>query len=185
MHPSLIGALLMAAVTTAGDYAWFAFGIRHTPVAGVIHGVILLATLGAFLGVQSRKMAIGAAGGLVAGALGALSFYAMWPVIGWTAMFVSWALVWIGLAAFDGLVLRRVSDANTRTVEPRTHKPTTHWLLRGLIAAVLGAAAFYAVSGVWTAHAENPNYGWHFVAWLIAWWPGLAALTFGSQPRHR
>ena len=50
MHPSLIGALLMAAVTTAGDYAWFQFGIRHTPVAGVIHGVILLATLGALWG---------------------------------------------------------------------------------------------------------------------------------------
>ncbi|MDQ3169048.1 MAG: hypothetical protein M3Q55_02780 [Acidobacteriota bacterium] len=180
MHPSLIGALLMAAVTTAGDYAWFAFGIRHTPVAGVIHGVILLATLGAFLGAQSRKMAIGAAGGLVAGALGALSFYAMWSVIGWTAMFVSWALVWIGLAAFDGLVLRRASAGNARTEEPAS----THWLLRGLIAAVAGAAAFYAVSGVWTAHAENPNYGWHFVAWLIAWWPGLAALTFGRGERR-
>jgi hypothetical protein len=162
----------MAAVTTAGDYAWFSFGIRHTPVAGVLHGVILLATLGAFLGAQSRKVALGAAGGLVAGALGALSFYAMWSALGWTAMFVSWALVWIGLAAFDGMVLRK-----------GRHEQSTHWALRGLIAAVAGAAAFYAVSGVWTAHAENPNYGWHFVAWLIAWWPGLAALTFGARPR--
>jgi hypothetical protein len=168
MHPSLIGALLMAAVTTAGDYAWFQFGIRHTPVAGVLHGVILLSTLGAFLGLQSRKLAVGALGGVVAGALGALAFYAMWGVIGWPAMFVSWSLVWLGLAAFDARVLRRETGSR--------------WLIRGLIAAVAGGLAFYAVSGVWTEHGENPNYGWHFVAWMIAWWPGLAALTFGKRP---
>lgn len=167
MHPSLIGALLMAAVTTAGDYAWFQFGIRHTPVAGVLHGVILLATLGAFLGLQSRRLAVGAIGGVVAGALGALAFYAMFGVIGWPAMFVSWSLVWLGLAAFDGRLLRRETGSR--------------WLIRGLIAAIAGGIAFYAVSGVWTEHAENPNYGWHFVAWIIAWWPGLAALTFGKR----
>lgn len=170
MHPSLIGALLMAAVTTAGDYAWFQFGIRHTPVAGVLHGVILLSTLGAFLGLQSRKIAIGAVGGVVAGALGALAFYAMWGAIGWTAMFVSWALVWLGLSAFDARVLRRETGSG--------------WLVRGLIAAVAGGIAFYAVSGVWTEHGDSPNYGWHFVAWFIAWWPGLAALTFGARPSH-
>ncbi|MBA3949551.1 MAG: hypothetical protein H0X44_06335, partial [Acidobacteria bacterium] len=57
----------------------------------------------------------------------------------------------------------------------------SRWLIRGLVAAIAGGIAFYAVSGVWTQHAENPNYGWHFVAWLIAWWPGLAALTFGRR----
>ena len=162
----------MAAVTTAGDYAWAAFGIRHTPVAGVLHGVLLMGTLGGFLGTQSRKAAMGAAGGLVAGALGALAFYAMWSTLGWWAMFAAWAMVWIGLAAFDGLVLRQSS----------AESHTTHWPLRGLIAAVMGGAAFYAVSGVWTTHAQSPNYGWHFVAWIIAWWPGLASLTFGARP---
>ena len=155
----------MAAVTTAGDYAWFQFGIRHTWQAGVLHGVILLGTLGAFLGVQSRKAAMGAVGGLVAGALGALAFYALARWLGLAAMFAAWSLVWIGLAAFDARVLRGESGSR--------------WVIRGLVAAVAGGLAFYAVSGVWTQHAENPNYGWHFVAWLIAWWPGLAALTFG------
>ena len=155
----------MAAVTTAGDYAWFQFGIRHTMVAGVIHGVILLGTLGAFLGWQSGRAAMGAAGGLVAGALGAAAFYALAPWLGVGAMFAAWSLVWVGLAAFDARLLRRESGSR--------------WVIRGVVAAVAGGLAFYAVSGVWTQHAENPNYGWHFVAWLIAWWPGLAALTFG------
>ena len=75
--------------------------------------------------------------------------------------------LWIGLAAFDARVLRGESGSR--------------WIIRGLVAAVAGGVAFYAVSGVWTQHAENPNYGWHFVAWLIAWWPGLAALTFGRR----
>lgn len=155
----------MAAVTTAGDYAWFQFGIRHTWQAGVLHGVILLGTLGAFLGMQSRKAAIGAAGGILAGALGALAFYGLTRWLGVGAMFAAWSLVWIGLAAFDARVLRGESGSR--------------WVIRGLVAAIAGGLAFYAVSGVWTQHAENPNYGWHFVAWLIAWWPGLAALTFG------
>lgn len=155
----------MAAVTTAGDYAWFQFGIRHTMIAGVIHGIVLLATLGAFLGSQSGRIAVGAAGGLVAGVLGALAFYALARWLGIGAMFAAWSLVWIGLAAFDARVLRGESGSR--------------WIIRGLIAAVAGGVAFYAVSGVWTQHAENPNYAWHFVAWLIAWWPGLAALTFG------
>lgn len=155
----------MAVVTTAGDYAWFAFGIRHTMTAGVIHGVVLLATLGAFLGSQSGRVGAGAAGGLGAGALGALAFYAMAPWLGVGAMFAAWSLMWIGLAALDAYVLRREGG--------------TGWVVRGLIAAVAGGVAFYAVSGVWTEHAENPNYLWHAVAWLIAWWPGLAALTFG------
>ena len=157
----------MAAVTTAGDYAWYKFGIRHTMIAGVIHGIVLLATLGAFLGSLSGRIAAGAAGGLVAGALGALAFYGLARWLGVGAMFAAWSLVWIGLAAFDARVLRGESGSR--------------WIIRGLVAAVAGGVAFYAVSGVWTQHAENPNYGWHFVAWLIAWWPGLAALTFGRR----
>ena len=51
--------------------------------------------------------------------------------------------------------------------------------------AVLGGVAFYMISGVWTAHAEDPNYAWHFVSWFIAWWPGLAALTFGRRAAAR
>lgn len=168
MHPSLIGALLMAVVTTAGDYVWFEFGVRHTAVAGILHGVILLGTLGAFLGFESRRLVTGVVGGLIAGALGAVAFYALWRVIGWGAMFAAWSLVWLGLAALDGLVLRRDTGGIT-------------WLVRGLVAAIAGGLAFYAISGVWTEHLEHPNYGWHFVAWIIAWWPGLAALTFGRK----
>lgn len=168
MHPSLIGALLLAAVTTAGDYAWFEFGIRHNPVAGVLHGVVMMGSLGAVLGWQARRLGLGILGGIVAGVAGALMFYALWRVLGWGAMFASWSAIWLGLAAFDHYVLWKHSGSS--------------WIARGLAAAILGGIAFYMISGVWTAHGDDPNYGWHFVSWFIAWWPGLAALTFGRRP---
>lgn len=169
MHPSLIGALLMAAITTAGDYAWFEFGIRHNPVAGILHGVVLMGSLGAILGFQARRPGMGVIGGVVAGAAGAVMFYALWRVLGWGAMFVSWSAVWVGLAAFDHYVLRQRHGSS--------------WIARGLAAAILGGMAFYLISGIWTEHREDPNYAWHFVSWFIAWWPGLAALTFGARRR--
>ena len=168
MHPSLIGALLLAAVTTAGDYAWFEFGIRHNPVSGVLHGIVMMGSLGAVLGWQARRLGLGIVGGIVAGVAGALMFYALWRVLGWGAMFASWSAIWLGLAAFDHYVLWKHSGSS--------------WIARGLAAAILGGIAFYMVSGVWTAHGDDPNYGWHFVSWFIAWWPGLAALTFGRRP---
>lgn len=155
----------MAVVTTAGDYAWAAFGIRHTMTAGVLHGVVLLGTLGAFLGSQSGRLMTGAIGGLGAGAVSALAFYAMAPALGVSAMFAAWALMWVAFAALDAYVLRRDGG--------------TGWIVRGLVAAIAGGLAFYTVSGVWTQHADQPNYFWNIIAWLIAWWPGLAALTFG------
>lgn len=167
MHASLIGALVMAAVTTAGDYAWFEYGIRHNPLAGILHGVVLMGTLGAILGYQARRVAAGVIGGVIAGVAGALMFYALWRVLGWGAMFLAWSAVWLGLAAFDHYVLRRLHGSS--------------WIARGLAAAIFGGVAFYMISSVWTNHAENPNYAWHFVAWMIAWWPGLAALTFGRR----
>lgn len=171
MHPSLIGALLMAAVTTAGDYAWFELGIRHTPMAGVLHGIVLMGTLGAILGYLARRAGMGVIGGIVAGALGALMFYALWRVLGWGAMFLAWSAVWLGLAAFDHFILWK--------------RRGSRWITRGLAAAILGGVAFYMISGIWTSHAESPNYAWHFVSWFIAWWPGLAALTFGRHAAER
>jgi hypothetical protein len=169
----------MAVVTTAGDYAWYEFGIRHNRLTGIAHGVVLLGTLGAFLGSQSHRIGLGALGGIVAGIAGALLFYALAPVLGWGAMFVAWSALWLGLAAFDGLVLRRPRPLNLRA-SMATARST--WIVRGLIAAVGAGVAFYAVSGVWTGDdRQDPSYGWHFVAWLIAWWPGIAALTFGRR----
>jgi hypothetical protein len=101
-------------------------------------------------------------------------------VLGWGAMFAAWSLIWLGLAAFDGLVLRRPGAFNLRASLAHAR---SSWVVRGLLAAVASGVAFYAVSSVWTRHEEDPNYGWHFVAWVIAWWPGLAALTFGRRLR--
>jgi hypothetical protein len=168
MHASLIGAFIMAVVTTAGDYAWYEYGIRHNPVAGILHGIVLMGSVGAFLGYQSRRTGMGVIGGVVAGAAGALMFYALWRVLGWGAMFAAWSAVWLGLAAFDHYMLRRLHSSA--------------WIVRGVAAAILSGVAFYMISSIWTSHRDDPNYLWHFVAWFIAWWPGLAALTFGRRP---
>jgi hypothetical protein len=88
MHPSLIGALILAAVTTAGDYAWFEYGIRHSVMTGILHGMVMMGTLGAVLGFAARRAALGFLGGVAAGLLGALMFYALWRVLGWGAMFL-------------------------------------------------------------------------------------------------
>lgn len=169
LRSSLLGALLMAAVTTAGDYVWFELGVQHRMTAGVAHGAVLLLVLGLFLGARVRRPLPGALGGLGAGVFGALVYYALARPLGWGAMFVAWALLWVALAWLDGRVLAR-------------SRPTREWLARGVVAAVAGGLAFYAVSGVWTDHGPDPSYLWHFAAWTIAWWPGLAALLV-ERPR--
>jgi hypothetical protein len=48
---------------------------------------------------------------------------------------------------------------------------------RGLLAATLSGAAFYAISGIWTDPPRGgPNYLYNFGAWSVAFFPGFAAL---------
>ena len=151
---AVLSAVVLAAVSTLGDFVWANWRVRHLAVYGVIHGILMFVLAGALIA-PARRRGIGALGGVGAGAGGALSFYALRPLLGYGAMFASWILVW--------LVLALVARAGVG---------------RGLAAAVLSGAAFYAVSGMWMPFDPRgiADYAEHFVRWTIAFLPGFAAL---------
>jgi hypothetical protein len=156
MTQALVGALVLAAISTAGDFVWANWRVRHLAVYGVIHGVVMFLVAGYVLGARNGRGMPSAIGGVIAGIAGAASFYALRPLLGYSAMFLSWILVWV--------VLGYASKAGVG---------------RGVVAALRSGAAFYLVSGMWMPF--NPSgpldYAEHFVRWTIAFLPGFAVLT--------
>jgi hypothetical protein len=176
MIQPILGILVVAAVATAGDFVWYHFGIRQTILAGVIHGAALLMSVGAALGWSARRVLTGLQMGIVAGVIGALSYYALVHATGsTTAMITAWAVVWIALAIGEGRVLQ---------------KPRRPWLdvvTRGIIAAVLSGLAFYAVSsGLWGREpAGGRNYLLQYARWIVAWAPGIITIAMPSRAAAR
>jgi hypothetical protein len=169
---AIVGALVLAALNTFGDLLWARFVSRHRAVLGLAHGTLLLLALGLFLGLLRSRPLRGALSGAAVGLMAALSFYALAPLLGWAAMFVSWMALWIGFAFVDGGL-----RGGARPPEV---------LMRGLLAAVGSGLAFYAVSGIWTTPAPGgPRYGYHFICWTIAFLPGLAALVLETDTTAR
>lgn len=163
-------ALWAAAAMTFGDWFWAAFGLRHLSIYGLIHGLLLCAWIGAFLGYLSGRAPAGAVLGAVVGLLAAASYYALAPVFGFSAMFLSWVGLWFGLAWMTAyLAASSAAHTSSRTA-----------LIRGAIAAVGSGVAFYAVSDVWMRPPPVPNYFWNFVVWTAAFLPGALALLAGS-----
>jgi hypothetical protein len=127
--------------------------------------------MGLYLGLLARRLARGVAGGAAVGFLAAGSFYALAPVMGYSAMFASWIFLWMALVALAARLLRaRVSPSG--------------WVMRALVAAMGSAAAFYAISGIWMGASGTPNYAWHFVAWTIAFLPGSLAMLWKTGTRR-
>lgn len=162
--PALIGSMLLAVLSTVADYVWFLDLPRHQVSSGMIHGSVLFAALGGYLGWRKGKAGVGAVGGLISGMLAALSFYALAPVGGYSMMLVSWLLLWIMLAAlqnqFDGrLDLPKAIGRGFATA----------------IAAGLGfAVVLFQLYRGWPPD-EFPA-ARHFVAWSMAYLPGLYVL---------
>ncbi len=173
MPTVLIGILIVAAVSTLGDFVWYSFGVEHRMTAGVIHGVVLLTAVGGVLGAAAGRLVAGLPLGMAAGAGGALAYYALVPAIGQAAMIAAWAALWVLLAFFDGKLLRRGA------------RPTREILARGVLAAVLGGLAFYLVVGtLWgRPPAGGRNYFIQFAAWAFAWAPGLIVLASNKPGR--
>jgi hypothetical protein len=160
---ALVGALGLAALSTLGDYVWARYALRHRAVFGIAHGTLLLLSLGLYLGALRRRPWRGALAGAAVGVLAALSFYALVPLMGYAAMFVSWMALWMGFALLDARL--------------RGRAPAREVLARGLLAAAGSGAAFYAISGIWTNPAPGgPRYAYHFFCWTVAFLPGFAAL---------
>jgi hypothetical protein len=162
--PALIGSVLLAALSTVADYVWYLDIPQHQVTSGSIHGAALFAALGAYLGWRKGKAGIGLLGGLLSGVLAALSFYALAPLGGYNMMLVSWLLLWIMLAALQTHLDGRLDIARA--------------LGRGLITAVVAALGFAIV--LFQLYRGWPpdtfSFVTHFVAWTIAYLPGLYVL---------
>jgi hypothetical protein len=166
---AVVGSLLMAAVSTLGDFIWATWIPQHRAVYGMIHGTILFGAIGLFLGLLAARAAAGAAAGALIGALAAGAYYVLAPMVGYSAMFVVWVGVWMAF----GLLYSRLRGTRIYRYEV---------LLRGAIAAIASGLAFYAISGIWRPFdPDGWDYAVHFGAWTLAYFPGFAALLFARR----
>jgi hypothetical protein len=171
MTYAIVSTLVLAAVSTAGDFIWATWLPRPRMAAGIVHGALLCLVAGLVLGLPSRRPAAGAAVGLVVGTLAAASFYALAPVLDFGAMLAAWFLLWMLLALTDEMLLRR-------------RRRVAAALGRGAIAGVASGVAFYAVSGMWRNwEPASINYAEHFLRWTIAFAPGFLALQANRRRR--
>jgi hypothetical protein len=181
---ALVGALALGTLMTIGDFIWANWRVRHMMVYGILHGMAVFLAIGLILGARTGAPLLGGGAGVVAGAAAAGSFYLFAPLLGYSAMFVAWVLVWIALG-FINLLLQARGAA--RAASGRSFSFTSGALLkdgfgRGVAAALASGAAFYAVSGMWFPF--NPagwDYAVHFASWTFAFLPGFAALLWRRQ----
>ena len=162
---AVAGSLLLAALSTLGDWVWARYIPSHRPVFGLAHGAIVCLAIGLALGIPRRRALRGALAGALIGLAAAGGFYLLAHAMGYAAMFVLWMALW---AAFGLLGGRGLGEPRTTTREA---------LARGVLAAVASGLAFYAISGIWTRPAPGgPNYAYHFACWTVAYLPGFLAL---------
>lgn len=167
---ALLGALVLAALNTLGDFVWARYVPDHRAVFGLAHGTLLCLGIGSYLGLLRRRPARGALGGAAVGLLAAAGFYALAPLAGYAAMFPAWMGLWVGFALIDARVLRGL-------------RPSGEPLARGLLAAAGSGLAFYAISDIWIRpQPGGPRYAYNFLCWTAAFLPGFLALL--SQPRR-
>jgi hypothetical protein len=161
---ALCGSLAIAAVSTLGDFIWAAWIPSHHPSYGLIHGTVLFACIGLFLGLRNGKPRIGLLAGALIGALAAASFYGLAGVAGRSAMFIIWMAVWVAVSFLNGRLRAR-------------RFPISEVLARGIVAALVSGVVFYLVSGIWFPFRPRGwDYVWHFAAWTLAYLPVFGAM---------
>ncbi|HVR71846.1 MAG TPA: hypothetical protein VMT87_13475 [Vicinamibacteria bacterium] len=167
---AVAGSLLVAALSTLGDFVWARFIPAHRPLLGLLHGTALCLAIGLFLGARRRRPIRGALAGAGIGLGAAGGYYLLARLMGYAAMFVLWMVLW---AAFGLLAGRGLGEPRSSAGEA---------LGRGAVAAMGSGLAFYAISGIWTSPAPGgPDYAYHFLCWTIAFLPGFLALLAGRQ----
>jgi hypothetical protein len=168
---TVVGSLVIAAVSTLGDFIWAAGNLRHRMPYGLTHGTLLFLAVGLFFGVLARRPAAGAMWGAALGFLAAGSFYVLAPMVGYSAMFVVWVAIWMALAG----MYARLSELKV---------PMAAVLGRGAAAALTSGIAFYGISGIWRPFdPQGLDYAVHFGAWTLAYLPGFAALLLSGRGR--
>ncbi|HWI17397.1 MAG TPA: hypothetical protein VNT81_06605 [Vicinamibacterales bacterium] len=164
LTPAVVGSLLLALLSTIADYVWFLDIPQHQVSSGSIHGATLFAALGAYLGWRKGKLAIGALGGLLSGLIAALSFYVLAPVGGYNMMLVSWLILWILLAGLQTHLDGRLDLAKAVGRDGGDDAAA---------ALGFGVVLFQLYRG-WPP--ESFSFFKHFVAWAMAYLPGLYVL---------
>jgi rhodanese-related sulfurtransferase len=179
MH-AIASIAIVAAAATLGDFIWYTFGVRHTMAAGVVHGALLLTTVGAALGAASGRLWAGLPIGALAGIGGALSYYLLVVIVDsrtyGSAIPAAWIVMWLLLATLDGRWLRAPQ-----------RRSWTEVAARGLAAAILGGLAFALVRNtLWGRPAgDERSYLLQFAAWAVAWAPGMLALLWEGDAGRR
>ena len=165
---AVVGALLLGAVSTLGDFVWAALHLRHRMGYGLAHGAVICLCVGAVIGWRSGRMKLAAATGPFIGVAAAGVFYILAPAMGYSAMFPAWMFFWICFAFLQAAL-------------EGSHEYGTA-LVRALAAAVVSGLAFYAISGIWTRPSPGgPDYVRNFLSWSFAFLPGFVAL-FAGRP---
>jgi hypothetical protein len=172
----IFGILGVALVATLTDYTWYALRVRHSVMAGVIDGAVMLTGVGAVLGLDAGKVWKGLPIGALAGIAGALVYYLLVALVdrrvyGY-AIPAAWVTLWLILAVLDGRWLRAPARRSWPAIA-----------IRGVLAATLSGVAFFLVMNtLWgRPPATGKNYVVQFAAWAVAWAPGLLALTLATN----
>jgi len=169
MRVALVGAVVLGVLSAFYDFLWAQFNVDHTVINGLVHGMTLLSMAGLILGWPSGRRGAGLLGGAASGLVAAASFYLFYPLLGYlSAIVAAWIVMWLLFAGLEAW-LRGGSLTDGQVV------------LRGGIAALLSAGAFYLVSGMWTDHSVAPNYLRNVLYWSFAFFPGFAALLYRSK----
>jgi hypothetical protein len=174
MRNAVIGALLIAVVSTLGDFVWAGLHLRHRVVYGLAHGALLFLCMGAYFGWMYKKLVTGAIYGAAIGLAAAGSFYLLAPVAGYSVMFFVWAFIWMALAVLVGRILPAPGARSA---------PHSSVVLRGVVAMVGSGLGFYLISGIWRPFdPEGWDYAVHLLSWTIAYLPGFLALLALRKP---
>ena len=176
----VVGILGVALVATLADYTWYTLHVRHSITTGIVHGMVLLTAVGAVLGLDAGRVVKGLPIGALAGMGGALIYYLLVALVDrrtyGAAIPASWVALWLIVAVLDGRWLRAPERRPWRVIA-----------IRGVLAAVLSGVAFYLVMNtLWgRPPATGRNYFVQFATWVVAWAPGLLALTLGRSAGER
>jgi hypothetical protein len=176
---AITGTLAIAAISTAGDFIWATWISDARSVYGFIHGALLFLAIGLFLGSLAGRAGAGAIAGACVGALAAGLYYLLAPMLGFPAMLVAWMAVWLGLAFVYGrLSAQRIDAGNRHDIRVDLSAVAG----RGVIAAIASGLGFYAISGIWRPFdPQGWDYLTHFGAWVVAYFPGFAALLLARR----
>ena len=160
---ALAAALLLGGVNTLGDVAAAQLELTAQPLYPVARIMLACYIVGALTGAQSRQLLIGTLSGLLLGTLVAGVYAVLTPAAGSGAIWLAWALFWMGFATCEAVLRGEIGPASAA--------------IQGAIAGTFAGVMFNAVGGAWTEPSPaDPHILRTLAVWTGAFLPGFAAL---------